>query len=110
MVVGRIFVNRGGLYGNAVDELKDNPLPTDAERLYVSQDHMGNLIECVKTRQQPICNVDVGVRSVTPCHLVNISMRLGRKIAWDPVKEEIVGDDEANVWLSREQRPSYVIS
>ena len=108
--LGRIFVNRGGLYGNAVDELKENPLPTDAERLYVTQDHMGNLIECIKTRQQPICNVDVGVRSVTPCHLVNISMRLRRKIAWDPVKEEIVGDDEANAWLSREQRPPYVIS
>jgi hypothetical protein len=107
---GRIFVNRGGIYGTVVDELKENPLPSSAERLYVSNDHMGNLIECVKSRKQPICNADVGHRSVTPCHLVNISMRLKREIIWDPIKEEIVGDDEANSWLSREQRPPYMIS
>ncbi|MCH5375086.1 MAG: hypothetical protein JJ992_14015, partial [Planctomycetes bacterium] len=107
---GRIFVNRGGIYGAAVDELKENPLPSNAERLYVSDDHMGNLIECVKARKQPICNVDIGHRSVTPCHLVNISMRLRREIVWDPIKEEIVGDDETNGWLSRQQRPPYTIS
>ena len=66
---------------------------------------MGNLMECIKTRKQPICSVDIGHRSVTPCHLVNISMRLKREIVWDPMKEEIVGDDEANGWLSRQQRP-----
>jgi predicted dehydrogenase len=107
---GRIFVNRGGLYGAAVDELKENPLPSNAERLYVSNDHMQNLIECMKTRRQPICSVDIGHRSVTPCHLVNISMRLQREILWDPIKEEIVGDDEANGWLVREQRPPYTIA
>jgi hypothetical protein len=93
-----------------VDELPENPLPANAERLYVSEDHMGNLIECVKTRKQPICNVDVGVRSVTPCHLVNISMRLQRELVWDPKQEELIGDDEASSWLSREQRPPYTIS
>ncbi|MCH5374100.1 MAG: Gfo/Idh/MocA family oxidoreductase [Planctomycetes bacterium] len=107
---GRIFVNRGGLYGAAVDELKENPLPSNAERLYVSNDHMENLIECMKTRRQPICSVDIGHRSVTPCHLVNISMRLQREILWDPMKEEVVGDDEANGWLVREQRPPYTIA
>jgi myo-inositol 2-dehydrogenase/D-chiro-inositol 1-dehydrogenase len=104
---GRIFVNRGGLYGDAVDELQANSLPANAERLYVSRDHMGNLFDCIKSRKQPICNVDIGHRSVTPCHLVNISMRLQRKIAWDPVKEEIVGDTEANAWLGRTQREAY---
>ena len=87
---GRIFVNRGGLYGAAVDELKENPLPSDAERLYVSSDHMGNLIDCIKTRKQPICSVDIGHRSVTPCHLVNISMRLQ---TGDPVGSHQGGDD-----------------
>jgi len=36
-------------------------------------------------------------------------MRLARKIAWNPVKEEIVGDEEARAWQSREQRKPYVI-
>ncbi|MFZ5831426.1 MAG: Gfo/Idh/MocA family protein [Planctomycetota bacterium] len=107
---GRIFVNRGGIYGTAAEELKENPLPSNAERLIVSNDHMGNLIDCIKTRTQPICNVDVAHRSVTPCHLVNISMRLKREITWDPIKEEIVGDDEANESLGREQRAGYTFS
>jgi predicted dehydrogenase len=106
---GRIFVNRGGLYGAAADTLKDNPLPADALRLYVSHDHMGNLIDCMKTRKQPICSIDIGHRSVTPCHLVNVSMRIQRKITWDPTAEQIVGDDEAKGMLSRPQRPSYTI-
>jgi predicted dehydrogenase len=107
---GRIFVNRGGLYGAAADELKENPLPSDAERLYVSNDHMGNLVDCIRTRKQPICSVDIGHRSVTPCHLVNISMRLQREIQWDPIKEEMIGDEEANAWLRREQRPPYTVA
>ncbi len=107
---GRIFVNRGGVYGASVDELKENPLPSDAERLYVSNDHMGNFIDCVKTRTQPICNVEIGHRSVTPCHLVNISMRLQREIVWDPKTEAIVGDNEASGWLDRNQRQPYTIA
>jgi hypothetical protein len=106
---GKIFVNRDRAYGAVVRELKENPLPADAESLYASNDHMGNLIECIKTCKQPICNVDIGHRSVTPCHLVDISMRLQREIRWDPVKEEIIGDDEANACLKRWQRPPYTI-
>ena len=81
----------------------------DALRLYTTSDHMGNLIECMQTRKQPICNVEIAHRSITPCHLVNISMRLQRKLTWDAQKEQIVGDGEANRWLDRPQRPPYTI-
>ena len=50
---GRVFVNRGGVYGKAVEELKENPLPADAWRVYPSSDHMANFFDCVKTRKQP---------------------------------------------------------
>ena len=43
-------------------------------------------------------------RTITACHLTNISLRLRRKIAWDPEKQQIVGDDEANAWQKRQQR------
>ena len=41
---------------------------------------------------------------MTTCHLANISIRLGRKLKWNPQKEQIIGDDEANQWQAREQR------
>jgi len=48
-------------------------------------------------------------RTITACHLTNISMRLGRKLAWDPDAQQITGDEEANSWLKREQRKPYTI-
>ena len=70
---GRVFVNRGGVYGKAVEELKENPLPADAWRAYPSTDHMANFFECVKTRKQPCTPVQVEHRTVTACHLTNLS-------------------------------------
>jgi predicted dehydrogenase len=106
---GRIFVNRGGVYGAAADELKENPLPADAWRVRPSRNHMGNFFACVKSREKPAAPAEVEARTVTSCHLTNISLRLGRKIRWDPQREEIVGDDEARGMQSREQREPYTI-
>jgi hypothetical protein len=69
--------------------------------------HMGNFFDCVQTRRKPISDVVGQHRSVSVCHLANISMRLGRKLRWDPAKEQFIGDDEANTWLSRPQRAPY---
>ena len=82
---GKVFVNRGAVHGKAVEELKQNPLPADAWRAYPSLDHMANFFDCVKTRKQPCTPVQVEHRSVTACHLTNISIRLKRKFTWDPV-------------------------
>jgi myo-inositol 2-dehydrogenase / D-chiro-inositol 1-dehydrogenase len=106
---GKVFVNRGGVYGKAVDELKHNPLPTDAWRAYPSGDHMANFFECAKTRKQPCATVQIEHRTITTCHLTNLSIRLKRKLAWDPVHQQIVGDDEANTWQKRPQRAMYQI-
>jgi predicted dehydrogenase len=110
---GSIFVSRGALKGKAVDELKENPLSEDAlTKLYKGKkpgNHMANFFECVKTREQPISDVFSHHRSVTTCHLANIAIRLGRKLTWDPVKEEITGDEEARAMQSREQRKGYEI-
>jgi predicted dehydrogenase len=109
---GRVFVNRGKAYGKPVDELKENPLPSGAIRLYESNDHMANFFECVKTRKTPAATVDVAHRVITACHLGNIAIRLKRKIVWDPVKEEIVGDAEAanSIYVRRPQRAPYQIT
>ena len=107
---GRVFVNRGGIYGKPVEELANNPLPSDAWRVYPSADHMGNFFKCVKTRKPPCAPVAIEHRTITACHLTNISLRLGRKVAWDPEKQQILGDDEANAWQKRPQRAPYVIT
>ena len=52
--------------------------------------------EAVKTRKQPGGNPEAAHRAATVLHLANIAIRVGRKIKYDPVKEEIVGDEEAN--------------
>ena len=106
---GRVFVNRGGLYGKPVEQLQDDPLPEDRWKVRPSNNHMGNFFDCVKSRAEPVAPVRIEHRTVTTCHLTNISLRLGRKLNWDPVKESIIGDDEANGWLRREQREPYTI-
>jgi len=92
---GWIHVNRGNLEASH-DDLITAPLPADAKRLYVSKDHMDNWFDCIKTRQLPICDVEIGHRSSTVCHLGSLAMRLGRKLRWDPAKEEFLGDEKAN--------------
>ena len=106
---GNVFVNRGGIYGKPVDELKENPLPDDAWRVPPSDDHMRNFIDCVKSREEPVSPVRIQQRTITTCHLTNLSLRLGRPLKWDPKAEQIVGDTEANGWLKREQRKPYII-
>jgi hypothetical protein len=121
---GRIFVNRGTLEGKPVEALADFPLPREQYKLYAHDNlarppregkldaivnHMGNFFDCVQSRQQPISDVFSQHRSVTTCHLGNISMRLGRPLQWDPEKELFVGDEEANRHLRREQRAPYAI-
>ena len=105
----RVYVNRGRITGKPVEELAENPLPEDRVKLYASNNHMGNFIDCVRSRQTPISDVVSQHRSVSACHLANISLRLGRKLNWDVAKEEFVGDSEANAMLSRPQRAPYTI-
>jgi predicted dehydrogenase len=70
-------------------------------------DHMANFIDCLKTRKDPICPAAIGHRSASICHLGTIAIRLGRKLNWDPQKEEFIGDAEASTYLSREKRKPY---
>jgi predicted dehydrogenase len=103
---GWIFVTRGKIEASD-PELLAAPLPPSATRLYVSENHMRNFFDCVHSRQQPICDAEIGHRSVSVCHLGVIALRLGRKLAWDPEKEEFTSDAEANQQLAREMRKPW---
>jgi hypothetical protein len=110
---GRFFVNRGKITGKPVEDLKENPLPDGAvDEVYggkVSENHAANFIEAMKSRKQPISDVWSHNRMLEICHLANIAMRLGREVKWDPSKREIVGDDQANSFLARENRKGFEI-
>ena len=111
---GRIFVNRERLTGKPVEELADNPLPEDAViQAYKGKSptsHMQNFFDCVKSREEPISDVHSHHRALSTCHLANIALRLDREIKWDPEKEAIIGDDQAQSLVSREQRKGYEIT
>jgi len=110
---GRFFVNRGKIVGRPVEDLASNPLPSGAiEDVYggpVSANHVANFTDAMKSRQQPIADVGSHNRMLEICHLSNIAMRLNRPLDWDPVKREVVGDTQANTFLSREYRNGFEI-
>jgi predicted dehydrogenase len=81
----------------------------DEIRLPRSNNHRRNFIESVKSRQQTICPVDIGVRSDTICHLDDITIRLGRKLRWNPEKEQFINDEQANRMLSRPMRSPWYL-
>jgi hypothetical protein len=110
---GEFFVSRGQLSGDPVDELKQNPI---SESVLIAlrkgkrlDSHMGNFIECARDRAMPVSDVFSHHRNLTTCHLANIAIRLGRNLTWDPDKEQIVGDLEANAMQHREARKGYEI-
>jgi hypothetical protein len=108
-----IFVSRGRLLagrGSAQDmRLINEPLPAGAVRLGTATSQMGNFIDCVRSRQQPVCNPVVGHRSCSVCHLGNIAIRTGRRLTWNPAEERFTGEhaEEGNRMLSRQMRAPW---
>jgi predicted dehydrogenase len=70
-------------------------------------DHLRNWLDCIKSREEPICTVETGHRTATVCHLANIGYKLRRKLTWDPAKEEFPGDAEANALTTRKPRQGW---
>lgn len=105
---GKLFVYRGGIVATPSELLKD----VDVPKIVNSQAnlaHVNNFFDCVKSRQRPVADVEIGHRSATVCHLGNIAVRSGKKIAWDPSAEAIVGDSEASKWLTKAYRSPWTL-
>src|SRR5262249_1049171 len=103
---GWIYVTRGKIEASRL-ELLTEALTSKKVELYVSNDHMRNFFDCIRSRKPPICEAAIGHRSVTVCHLGVIALRLGRKLNWDPEKESFVDDKEADGFLAREMRKAW---
>lgn len=89
--------------------LATRPLRADEQHLYESNSHQGDFFHCVRTRQRPIADVEIGHRSATVGHLCGIARQLRRPLRWDPAREEIVGDPVASRLLDRPRRAPYAL-
>jgi predicted dehydrogenase len=103
---GKVEVNRGYLR-TWPDNLQKVQIGPNDTHLYESSNHYANWLRCIRTRNKPICDVEIGCRSVTVCHLGNIAYQLGRPLKWDPKRELFVNDSEANRLLSRPMRSPW---
>ena len=103
---GRIQIVRGDFTADPPELRKGAP---DITKEGPGEDvpHMRNFFQCMRSRQRPNADVEIGHRSTTICHLVNICRDLGRKLRWDPQTEKFLGDEEASRMLSRPRRKGY---
>ena len=106
---GWIFVESAEVKASS-DAILKAELPASAERLYASDNHHANFIDCVLNRTEPAAPVEVGHRSAAICHLGHIATLLKRPLQWDPQHERFYGDDEANALLSRPMRKPWSLS
>jgi predicted dehydrogenase len=110
---GRLTLQRGGFKADPA-ELTARPLENPAVDVYRSRDHHQDWLDCIRTRQDPAANVEVGQRSTTIGHLANIARwvsgltgETGRRLAWDAAAERFTNSDEANRFLARPARKGY---
>jgi len=105
---GWIWVNRTAIDASA-PEMLETPLTDPAIRLEVSDDHMGNFFESVRTRKDPISPVEAGHLSATVGHLIVIALRTGRTLQWNSAEGKFVGDGarEGNAQLARRLRKPF---
>ncbi len=111
---GRLFVNRGKIVGQPVEENwdKDQFTADDLAALYKGkphEGHKGNFYRCIREGGLPVSDVYTHVQAMNTCHLAAIAARLGRTIKWDPKAEKIVGDDQAAAFFARKPREGFEI-
>jgi predicted dehydrogenase len=114
---GKLEINRNKFTSNPksiavellkkVDAVEEEKKWSDQTALWQAKWHLQNWLDCIRTRKKPVADVEIGHRSITVCHLVNITRRVGRPLKWDPAKETFLGDEEANKLVERPRRKGY---
>lgn len=87
--------------------LLDSPIRPDELHLYTAPNEHRNFLDCVKSRRPCYAPAEVGHRTITIAHIGNIAMLLGRKLRWDPGREQFLDDPEANRMLDRPRRDPW---
>lgn len=107
----KMEINRNKFVTNPPDFVLDAPDPEVAEKWegpgWIAKGHVQNWLDCIRTRERPNADVEIGHRSATVCHLCNITRQLGRRLKWDPQREIFPEDAEANELLDRPRRKGW---
>ncbi|PAW68274.1 MAG: hypothetical protein B9S34_02935 [Opitutia bacterium Tous-C1TDCM] len=106
---GTVWVSRDDFLETDPPELAARPLRAEDVRVYASDNHHSDFFSCVRTRQRPIADAEVGHRTATICHLNAIAAQLGRTVRWDPKAETTPGDPVAARLLDRPRRAGYAL-
>lgn len=114
---GNLEINRNKFVSNPrgiaedllkqVDEEEEERKWSDNTALWQARWHMQDWLDCIKTRQRPVADVEVGHRAISVCHLANITRWVGRPLQWNPDTEQFVDDAEANQYVDRPRRRGY---
>ena len=123
---GWIFVSRGSYTASASDPVAANKsskaldasdpkilssvIGPNEIQLYKSDEQHGNWLDCIESKKPPISTVEIGHRACSVCLITHISMKLNRKLNWNPKTEKFINDDEANSMLTRSQRKPFGIN
>lgn len=108
---GRIEITRNDFRTDPPDMIKQLPPQEEIDKWkraqWQAKYHMQNWLDSMKSRQMPLADVEIGHRSISVCHIANITRELGRKLRWDPEAEKFIGDVEANDYVTRKRRKGY---
>jgi predicted dehydrogenase len=114
---GKLEINRNKFTSNPpeiaqellkkVDVVEEERKWSDQLALWQARWHLQDWLDCIRSRKQPVADVEIGHRSISVCHLANITRLAGRRLKWDPAQEQFIGDDEANRYLNRPRRKGY---
>jgi hypothetical protein len=104
--LGKLRIDRGVLTSEPENIVKE-PIGERDFHVRRTQGHHRDWIDCIRSRKQPIAEVEAGARTVTVCHLGNLAYWYHRKLRWDPKKWRFGADKEANSWRDRERRDPW---
>jgi predicted dehydrogenase len=104
---GRIEVSRGFLRTYPDANLASVELKSTDKRVYYSDNHYQDWIDAIKKRSKPVSDVETGHRTSSMCNIANIAYELQRPLQWNPVTEEFINDDYANMMRTRAFRGKW---
>jgi predicted dehydrogenase len=105
---GWVHVTRGGIQAEPAS-LLDAVIKPGEERLYLSNNHMENFLQCIRSRRDPVAPVEVCHAATTISLAADIASRAGRTLVWDWSKERFTNDELANRMLSRTLRAPWQV-
>jgi predicted dehydrogenase len=93
-----------------LDRVEKEFLPHPKVQLYRSADHLNDWLTAIRSRKKPICDVGIGARTATVCHLVNLAYYHGQPMKWNPAREKFAGGTGDPSWLDVPHRAPWKVA